>query len=140
MGLHRAGFDVTGVDHALQPRYPFAFIQSDALMVPLDGFDLIWASPPCQRYSMYSRNVGTAENHPDLIEPIRERLKASGTPSIIENVEGAPLMASVILCGSMFGLGVRRHRLFECSFQIGRMLPPCDHRIPAIPVFGNGTP
>jgi len=31
----------------------------------------------------------------------------------------------VMLCGTMFGLKVRRHRLFECHPPIYPFLPPC---------------
>jgi DNA (cytosine-5)-methyltransferase 1 len=116
MGLHRAGFDVTGVDIKPQPRYPFKFVLADALTFPLDGFDFIWASPPCQRYSNAQR-IRSYE-HPDLIPPIRTRLKASRAPYVIENVPGAPLVNPIELCGAAFGLRVYRHRLFECSFPI----------------------
>lgn len=139
-GLQLAGFHVTGCDLVASPRYcGDAFVQADALTVPLDGFAFIWASPPCQRYSMYSRNMGTADNHPDLIAPIRERLRATSALWCIENVEGAPLRADFMLCGSMFGLGVRRHRLFETNFS-APLVPSCNHSIAAIPVFGHGTP
>ncbi len=139
-GLQRAGFHVTGCDLVASPRYcGDAFIRGDALTVPLDGFDFIWASPPCQRYSMYSRNMGTAGNHPDLIAPIRERLRSTPALWCIENVEGAPLRADFLLCGSMFGLGVRRHRLFETSFPAPLALS-CNHSVAAVPVFGHGTP
>jgi DNA (cytosine-5)-methyltransferase 1 len=140
MGLARAGFEVTGVDLAPQPRYPFAFVRADAMTYPLDGFDLVWASPPCQRFSMYSRNLGTAESFPDLIAPVRERLRASGLPYIIENVIGAPLRAPTLLCGTMFGLALLRHRLFETSYRIATLLPPCQHRGDETPVYGHGTP
>lgn len=122
MGLHRAGFEVVGVDIRPQPRYPFEFHQADALTFPLNGFDFIWASPPCQRYSITAKIRDSAESHPDLVEPVRERLVASGIPYVIENVPGAPLRFPFTLCGTMFGLRVYRHRLFEANFFV--MVPP----------------
>lgn len=128
VGLHRAGFDVVGVDINPMPEYPrkpgFTFIQADALTFPLDGYDFIWASPKCQRYSSATRQTGKPESYPDQIAPIRERLRASGVPYVIENVLGAPLLDPIMLCGAMFGLGVVRHRLFECSFPIERPTHP----------------
>ena len=124
MGYHRAGFEVVGVDIKPQPHYPFEFHQADALTYPLDGFDVIHASPPCQRWSMYSRNLGTWESFPDLITPLRPLLRASGRPYVSENVEGAPL-TGIRLCGSAFGLPVlddrtylRRHRIFESNVDL----------------------
>jgi DNA (cytosine-5)-methyltransferase 1 len=122
MGLHRAGFDVTGVDIRPQPRYPFRFVRGDALAPPvrLGDFDLIWASPPCQAY-VRSGTIAKDGRHPDLIESVRSMLCAGGVPWIIENVPGAPLRADLVLCGTMFGLGVRRHRWFEASPSVAAM-------------------
>ena len=108
MGYHLAGFEVVGVDINPQPDYPFEFHQDDATTFPLDGFDLIHASPPCQRYSRSTKNHAL---HPDLIGVMRQRL--AGRCYVMENVEGAPLRRDVVLCGSMFGLMVQRHRIFE---------------------------
>lgn len=118
MGLHRAGFDVSGVDIVPQPNYPlaFGFRCEDALTVPLDGYDFIWASPPCQAYSPL--NAYNRKDYPDLVAPIRERLKAAGVPYVIENVPQAPLIDPVQLCGAMFGLNLYRHRNFEASFPL----------------------
>jgi DNA (cytosine-5)-methyltransferase 1 len=130
VGYHRAGFDVVGVDLAPQPNYPFAFHQADAMTFPLDGFDVVHASPPCQHFTRYRNNVkDITDRYGDLLEPIREHLVASGLPYVIENVEGAPLLEPVTLCGSMFDLDVRRHRLFETNWPLGDHPWPCRHRI-----------
>lgn len=113
-GYARAGFEVVGVDIAPQPRYPFTFHQGDALeFVKRHGheFDAIAASPPCQAHTMAQRIQGN--EHPDLIDPTRGALEASGKPWVIENVVGAPLNNPQTLCGAMFGLETYRHRLFE---------------------------
>jgi len=140
MGLHRAGFEVVGVDIRPQPRYPFEFRQADALTFPLDGFDFIWASPPCQAHTAM-KTMHNAKEHIDLIPQTREKLKKSGLPYCIENVVGAPLIDPFMLCGTMFGLGVedadlQRHRIFETSFGFA-LLPECNHGARAtIGVYG----
>jgi DNA (cytosine-5)-methyltransferase 1 len=139
-GYHLAGFEVTGVDIKPQPRYPFQFHQADALTFPLDGFDFIHASPPCQAHTSL-KVMHNALRHLDLIPQTRERLIATGKPYVIENVPGAPLIAPILLCGTMFGLGcdraeLRRHRLFECSFPL--LAPICQHGIDSvIGVYGG---
>lgn len=135
MGYARAGFEVVGVDVKAQPRYPFEFHQADALTFPLEGFDAIHASPPCQAYSSL-RKLSPTRKYPDLVGPIRERLRAAGVPYVIENVVGAPLVAPVQICGSSIGLPlIRRHRLFESNVLI--LVHPCVHdqgekRFPAL--------
>jgi len=136
MGYHRAGFDVVGVDNRPQPRYPFEFVQGDALVTLRMSwariFDAIHASPPCQDYSKAMRHL--SGHYPRLIDPICHLLRSSGLPWVIENVQGAPLPSQdtldgrhgLELCGTMFGLPIWRHRLFEMSLPIA---PPrgCDH-------------
>lgn len=125
VGYHRAGFDVVGVDNQPMPRYPYQFIQADALeYVAQHGheFDAIHASPPCQGYSRM-RHV-TGKEYPLMIEDVRAALRATGKPYIIENVPGAPLIAPVVLVGSMFGLRTMRPRLFECSFEMPFVFAP----------------
>lgn len=132
VGYHRAGFDtIVGVDLEPHPDYPFRLFVGDALAF-IDGgwleagqFDAVHASPPCPRYSA-ATPAERRDLHPDLVEPIRERLLAWGGPYVIENVPGAPLDNPVQLCGSSFGLGVRRHRLFESNMPL--LAPECEHR------------
>jgi DNA (cytosine-5)-methyltransferase 1 len=116
MGYHRAGFDVVGVDINPQPNYPFEFVQADAMTYPLDGFDAIHASPPCQAFTAY-RNTGKVGDYPDLIDPCRQRLTATGVPWVMENVAGSPLRATLMLCGTMFDpvQPIQRHRYFESN-------------------------
>lgn len=142
MGYHRAGFEVVGVDIKPQPRYPFEFIQADAMTFPLDGFDVIHASPPCQAYSVASksrRNQGV--EYADLLALTRVRLIAAGVPWIIENVPGAPMRADFLLCGSQFGLKLVRHRWFEVNWlQDFALAPACSHDANSVSIVGHGTP
>jgi hypothetical protein len=140
MGYSRAGFEVVGVDIKPQPRYPFEFIQADAMTFPLQGFDVIHASPPCQRWSIASRNGGTAHLFPDLLTPSRERLQAADVRWVIENVSGAPLRGDYVLCGCRFDLPLRRKRLFETSWEGFSLQRPCLHEGPVVSVVGHGTP
>ena len=131
MGYHRAGFDIIGVDIEPQPLYPFPMVVADMLdppFVDLSAFDAIHASPPCQRYSSATASTGNPDDHPDLIGPTRDMLEAVGVPYVIENVEGAPLRKDLVLCGSMFGLQVRRHRVFELGGWTAWGAPSCQHR------------
>lgn len=115
-GYADRGHDVTGVDIGSQPHYPYRFIRADALTVPLDGYDFIHASPPCQRWTRRAVSRGTANRHPDHIAAIRTRLQQWGGPYAIECVTNAPLHYPLFLCGTMFDLGVFRHRHFELSW------------------------
>lgn len=121
MGYHLAGFEMTGVDIKPQPRYPFTFIQGDALeYVAAHGheYDAVFASPPCQGYSRMRHLPWLKDRvYPMLIEPTRNALNATGLPWVIENVEGSPL-GGVTLCGVMFGLKTYRHRLFESNILL----------------------
>ena len=127
VGYSEAGFEVVGCDIAPQPNYPFEFHEGDALEF-IEGhgreFDAIAASPPCQNSSSL-KALHRDKHHPELIPPTRKLLIASGLPYVIENVVGAALVNPVMLCGSAFGLGVRRHRLFEANFPL--MSPGCAH-------------
>jgi len=131
-GYYTAGFsEIVGVDIELQPNYPFEFWQMSAISLNYEqllSFDFIHASPPCQQYSKASavaRKRGKV--YPDLIEPTRLMLVASGKPYVMENVPGAPIRPDICLCGSMFGLGVLRHRLFETNIRSLVSHLTCQH-------------
>ncbi len=126
-GYAAAGFRVIGIDIDPQPRYPYEFIQGDALkLIPELVGDLnpaaVTGSPPCQDWSPLAKRTG--KTYPRLIAPTRDLFAATGLPYVIENVEGAraDLIDPITLCGSMWphesmvdGLLLKRHRLFESN-------------------------
>ncbi|WP_372407740.1 SAM-dependent methyltransferase [Streptomyces luteireticuli] len=141
MGYHLAGFDVVGVDIAPQPRYPFTFVQADAVAFIREygaEFDFIHASPPCQHDSECQRIRGNT--HPDLIAPTRAALESTGRSWVMENVRGAvpKLRRPVMLCGPMLGLETYRHRYFEAGGALG--LPQLPHSGHAVPQAKMGRP
>lgn len=127
-GYADAGFEVIGIDIEPQPNYPYEFVQADVLEVLADwdmgGINAIHASPPCQ---VHSQQTADKSKHLDLIPETRLGLQLSGLPYVIENVVGArrAMIDPIRLCGSSFGLDVRRHRYFEANWPIEGK--PCDH-------------
>jgi DNA (cytosine-5)-methyltransferase 1 len=139
-GYQLAGFHVTGVDIDPQPNYcGDDFVQADAMTHPLDGFDLVHASPVCYLWSkMRQSRPGSSAGHPDLITPLRPILRAAGVPYVIENVPGAPLIDPVQVCGSGLGLRLQRHRLFESNVPLWGV--PCAHgQNPWNPAYKHST-
>ena len=135
-GYAAAGFDVTGVDINPQPNYPHTFIQGDALrmledQVFLSQFDLIHASPPCQMHTRAKhlrKAQGGTSKHEDFLTPTLALLRRQRVPWVVENVPGAPGMeGAAVECGSSYGLGVRRHRLF-LSDSIPLESSVCRHK------------
>lgn len=142
MGLHRAGFDVEGWDIRQGLAYPFCRHIGDALEADLKPFDFVWASPPCQAHTAL-KTMYNARIHTDLIPATRAKLEAWGGPWIMENVVGSPLRNPILLCGTMFDLGVpeaqlRRHRLFETNIPGITVNMKCRHRGKSIGVYGGG--
>jgi DNA (cytosine-5)-methyltransferase 1 len=131
MGYHRAGYDVTGVDVESQPNFPFYFVQADALTYPLDGYDAIHASPPCHDHSTVTgRNRKAKGSHGTgwMLAATIERLRPLAVPWVVENVVGPTVTMDgwwFKLCGSSFGLDVRRHRRFGSNHLM--LPPPCAH-------------
>jgi DNA (cytosine-5)-methyltransferase 1 len=147
-GYSKAGFDVWGVDREHCKAYPFTQVTADALDILEDDdflamFDAFAASPPCQANSR-TKHLRVAQGKQvkahgeDLIPLVREALIRTGRPYVIENVPGAPLRRPLVLCGSSFGLRVRRHRLFESNVCLLGL--PCDHAGQGRPVGVYGSP
>ena len=144
-GYAAAGFEVHGIDLKHGKRYPFTYVRADVLDVLrdknyLDQFDVIHASPPCQTHSItqHLRNAqGKTTSKLDLIPETRAALIESGKPYIIENVPGSPLINPIQLCGSSFGLKVRRHRLFESNMALVGSI--CDHKSQGRPIGVYGS-
>lgn len=151
VGYSRTGFDVWGCDKLHRKDYPFPCLVANALDVLADDaftglFDVIHASPPCQDNSrtQHLRNAQgktVKEDGADLLVPVREALvrwaQRTGGIYVIENVPGATVTNPLTLCGSSFGLAVRRHRLFESNALL--MGLPCDHDRQGRPVGVYGS-
>ena len=132
MGYHWAGFEVVGVDIKPQKHYPFEFHQADALTYPLEGFDAYHASPPCkadnQAVLCRPKHENARAKYERYIAPTRELLLATGKPFVMENVPLArkQLINPIMLCGTYFGLKLKRHRYFELhGFDILFMPASC---------------
>ena len=138
VGYCRAGFDVVGVDINPQPNYPYEFRQADALQyldVYGDRYDVIHASPTCQSFARVTDWRGSRDNHADLLTPTLGALAALDVPWVVENVEEAPIRADYLLCGTQFGLPVRRHRKFQCgNWAAYELIAPCGcQHLPLVP-------
>ncbi len=147
MGYSQAGFEVFGVDLEPMPRYPFEQVQADALEYALahgKEFDMIHASPPCQRYSLGTQRWNPS-TYADLLGETEQVLEELGVPYVIENVERAKMRApSIVLCGIQFGLRVIRHRRFGSSlflFQLPHTQPhpPRGEFVTVAGHGGNGS-
>lgn len=128
MGYHRAGFDVTGVDHKPQPDYPFRLWQLDVFDIEpwvLAAFDAVHAAPLWYRWTQGARGQGTADNHADDVTAALAMVEASGLPFVLELGTLSP-QAGVTLCGVSLGLKVTRHMRFTTNWPL--MVPPCSHR------------
>ena len=140
-GYDRAGFRVIGIDNRPMPNYPFEFHQGDILEVlqaiadgrePWPGAPepaAIHVSPPCQFKARVTAWRGARENHPDLLTPTLEILSGTAVPWVVENVPEAcpPLRPDYMLCGTQFGLNVRRHRAFmRGNWSAYELLPSCQ--------------
>lgn len=144
MGYHRAGFEVVGVDITPQPRYPFTFIQADALAYlwhliqtgEIAHFKGIHLSPPCQEYSTL-KSMKTHQ-YPDLLIPACEAAMASGLPWVLENVATAKMAHGLVICGTALGLNVRRHRRFDSSHLLWSP-GACRHHPDNVNVYGHGV-
>lgn len=144
MGYALAGFEVTGIDVKHGKRYPYTYIKGDVRdylsQDYLSNFDVIAASPPCQTFSAtrHLRDAqGKSTSKVNMIPEVRAALLASCKPYIIENVPHAPLLDPVQVCGSAFGLKVRRHRLFESNLKL--VGTHCDHKGQGRPVGIYGS-
>lgn len=127
-GLLPYASHITGIDHNPRcgKRYPgHAFLCDDwhniVTIQWLRQFDFIWASPPCQRWSIGTNARGAERNlkHPDHITPIQKLLRESRVPYAIENVPRAPIRSDIVLTGRNVGLDrIVRERHFEVSWPV----------------------
>lgn len=137
------------MDYQAQPRYAGdEFVCADVYKwFPKHGheFDVVHASPPCQRYSSLAGRTGF--RYPDSVSRVRAMLAESGKPWVIENLPEAPLIDPVVLCGTQFDLcaaadkvrWIRRHRHFESTLDLVEPDEDCScDLLPIGGVYGSG--
>lgn len=130
MGYWLAGFDVVGVDIVDRPRYPFPFVQADAVAYVREHghrFDLLHGSWPCQHRAAITKgtNRHLQDRYPDLLPEGRAAMLSAGRPYVIETTGCRP---DVVLCGTQFGLPILRHRKFEVHGWFPMALPHTRHK------------
>jgi hypothetical protein len=129
MGYHRAGFRVIGADIEPRPRYPFEFVQADALDVlrkmiahrgcvgerdhsPLHTLSTavaVHASPPCQKDNPLTKGTnganGWGRRHRSWTAETRGLLDRLGLPYVIEQPAGSgEIRRDLMLCMAYFDL------------------------------------
>jgi DNA (cytosine-5)-methyltransferase 1 len=129
MGYHLAGAEVTGVDIVDRPRYPFRFIRADAIEYVTEHgheYDFLHASWPCQHRAAITlgTNRHLQDRYPDLLPAGRAAMLATGRPFVIETTG---CRRDVVLCGTMFGLPILRHRTFEVNGFFPMAIPHVKH-------------
>lgn len=149
MGWVRAGWRVTSIDIHRRRDLPdtehIDFVTADMLDVLRDAaylrsFDALAGGPPCQTHTALTNlrdAQGKGTSKVDLIPQTRAAFEASGLPYVIENVPRSTVRPDVILCGSSFGLKVRRHRWFESNVAMFGL--PCDHAGQGRPIGVYGS-
>lgn len=146
VGYDRAGFEVVGVDIVPQPNYPFEFWQDDAIALlaspysPIGDFDAVHASPPCRDHTSLSKFRGIDGTGVQLAATL-VLLQQLSIPWVVENVVGPNVTMGgywFMLCGSSFGMRIRRHRRFGSNLLM--LAPSCQHREQGTPagVYGKG--
>lgn len=155
-GYRLAGFQVIGVDID-RHRYPPGEFHRGGALPALRHLvryghvfgrrpDAVHASPPCHDFSDLAARSGK-DGTGYLLPETRRLLQQWGGPYVIENVEGAPLIDPLRLCGSEFDLWadcadgrrrqLRRHRLFESNVPL-MGAGGCHHRGQPVGVYGTG--
>jgi len=128
MGYYRAtskvanasNVQIIGVDKRKMIRYPFGFIQCDALELDYDfllSFDFIHASPPCKAYTVL-RHFAKRDKDESFLPRLLTTLEATGKPYVVENVPQAPIRADIQLDGTMFDLPLKRRRIFQTNMNL----------------------
>ena len=128
IGMMQAGFEVTGIDIKPHRNYPGHFIQGDIHDLPVNifDFDFVWASPPCQQFSIGTKarldELEIMMRYPNFI-PITKKILKGHPYTCIENVPRAPIRGDLVLNGPTVGLMfIMRKRKFELSFWITQPL------------------